>query len=35
MRAPAKTSIIVESNGLSYSELIGVARGLKQVKVGN
>jgi len=35
MKAPARTSIIVESNGLSYSELIGVARGLKQVKVGN
>ena len=35
MKAPAKTSIIVESNGLSYSELVRVARGLKQVKVGN
>ena len=35
MKAPAKTSIIVESKGLSYSELVAVARGLKQVKVGN
>ena len=35
MKAPAKTSIIVESKGLSYSQLVRVARGLKQVKVGN
>ena len=35
MKAPGGTSIVVESNGLSYAELIGVARGLKQVKVGN
>lgn len=35
MKAPTKTSIIVESKGLSYSQLVRVARGLKQVKVGN
>ncbi len=35
MTTPEGTSIIIESNGLAYQELVAVARGLKQLEVGN
>ena len=33
MRTAADTSIVIESRGLSYRELVGIARGLKQISV--
>jgi hypothetical protein len=33
MKTPAGTSIVIESRGLSYRELVGIARGLKQINV--
>jgi len=35
MTAPKKTSIIIESSGLTFQELVAIARGLKPLKVGN
>ncbi len=35
MTTPESTSIIIESNGLTYQQLVTVARGLKQLEVGD
>jgi hypothetical protein len=35
MTAPGKTSIIIESERLSYGQLVAIARGLKPLEVGN